>query len=72
MDAIRVAFEAFGKTYGSPHIGLELRANGWWVSRNTIAEIMAEGGWVARRVRRRRGLTKQGKRPAAGPGASAV
>jgi hypothetical protein len=44
-DAIRVVFEASGKTYGSPRIGLELRAGGWQVSDNTIAAIMAEKGW---------------------------
>ncbi|WP_367881061.1 hypothetical protein [Streptomyces sp. P3] len=32
---------------------------------NTIAKIMAELGLVAQKVRRRRGLTRPGKRPAA-------
>ncbi|MEU4173003.1 DDE-type integrase/transposase/recombinase [Streptomyces sp. NPDC026665] len=32
---------------------------------NTIAKIVAELGLVARKVRRRRGLTRPGKRPAA-------
>lgn len=32
---------------------------------NTIAKIMSEFGLVARKVRRRRGLTRPGKRPAA-------
>jgi putative transposase len=64
-DAIRVVFEASGKTYGSPRIGLELRAGGWQVSDNTIAAIMAEKGWAARKVKRRRGLTRPGRRPVA-------
>ncbi|MFE9328755.1 IS3 family transposase [Nocardia sp. NPDC052278] len=64
-ETIRVIFEASGKTYGSPRIGLELRAAGWQVSDNTIAQIMAENSWAARKVKHRRSLTKQGKRPVA-------
>ncbi|CAM5440866.1 IS3 family transposase [Streptomyces hirsutus] len=37
---------------------------GWRVSVNTIAKLMAELGLVARKVRRRSGLTRPGKRPA--------
>src|SRR3954454_22893962 len=48
-----------GGTYGSPRIGDELRDQGWQVSDNTIAVLMAELGLVARiRHRRRRGLTR--------------
>jgi transposase InsO family protein len=64
-EAIRVIFEASGKTYGSPRIGDELRENGWQVSDNTIAAIMNENNWVARKVKRRHGLTRPGKRPVA-------
>ncbi|MFK0050058.1 hypothetical protein ACIQU4_39320 [Streptomyces sp. NPDC090741] len=32
---------------------------------NTVAKIMAELGLAGRKVRRRRGLTRPGKRPAA-------
>ncbi|MBF6303275.1 IS3 family transposase, partial [Nocardia amamiensis] len=46
-------------------IGLELREKGWRVSDNTIAAIMAEKGWVARKVKRRSATTRQGKRSAA-------
>lgn len=35
------------------------------MSDNTAAQLMAELGLVARAKRRRRGLTRQGKRPAA-------
>jgi putative transposase len=63
--AVRDAFEASGRTYGSPRIGIELRAAGWRVSDNTIAEIMTVNGWAGRKVKRRRGLTKPGKRPVA-------
>ncbi|MGY4967434.1 hypothetical protein [Streptomyces sp. 900105245] len=31
---------------------------------NTVAEIMAERGWYGREPKRRRNLTRQGKRPA--------
>lgn len=38
---------------------------GWRVSVNTIAKIMAGPGLVARKVRRRRNLTRFGRRPTA-------
>ncbi|MFE4445056.1 IS3 family transposase, partial [Streptomyces sp. NPDC056820] len=38
---------------------------GWRISVNTVAKLMAELGLVARVVRRRSGLTRPGKRPAA-------
>jgi putative transposase len=63
--AVRKVFDDSGGTYGSPRIGDELRDQGWQVSDNTIALLMAELGLVARVKRRRRGLTRQGKRPAA-------
>jgi putative transposase len=63
--AVRTVFDDSGGTYGSPRIGDELREQGWRVSDNTIAVLMAERGLVARVKRRRRGLTRQGKRPAA-------
>ena len=47
-------------------MALELRAAGWVVSENTIAQVMREQGLVARVVHSRRSLTRQGKRPAAG------
>ena len=44
--------------YGSPRIWLDLRDMGWRVSVNTVAKLMAAQGLIARRKRRRRGLTK--------------
>ncbi|WP_405160830.1 DDE-type integrase/transposase/recombinase [Nocardia sp. NBC_01499] len=64
-EAIRVIFEFSGNTYGSPRIGDELRDNGWQVSDNTIAAIMAENNWAARKVKHRRGCTRPGIRPVA-------
>ncbi|GAA1937949.1 hypothetical protein GCM10009738_08640 [Kitasatospora viridis] len=52
-----------GDTYGSPRITFDLWAEGWKVSVNTVAEIMAELGLQARKPpRRHRSLTRQGKR----------
>lgn len=64
-DAVRRVFDSSGGTYGSPCVGDELREQGWRVSDNTVAELMAELGRVARVQRHRRGLTRQGKQPAA-------
>jgi putative transposase len=62
---IKELFEASGGTYGSPRITLDLWAEGRRVSRNTVAEIMAENGWYGREPKKRRSLTRQGKRKAA-------
>jgi putative transposase len=63
--AIRAAFDASGGTYGSPRITLDLHADGWQVSANTVAARMAQLGLAGRTPKRRRSLTKQGKRPVA-------
>jgi transposase InsO family protein len=64
-EAIRAVFDASGGTYGSPRVSLELWAAGWRVSENTVARLMAELGLAGRTPKRRRNLTRQGKRPAA-------
>lgn len=64
-QVVAEAFEASGGTYGSPRVTLELHAAGWRVSVNTVAQLMRQHGLVARVVRRRRSLTRQGTRPAA-------
>lgn len=58
-------FAKSGGTYGSPKIWIILVRQGWRVSVNTIAKIVAGLGLDARKVRRRRGLTRPGRRPAA-------
>jgi putative transposase len=63
--AVRKVFDDSGGTYGSPRIGIELRAQGWRVFDNTVAALMVEPGLVARVKRRRRGLTRQGRRSVA-------
>jgi putative transposase len=62
----RYFFRASGETYGSPRITLDVWEEGWQVSVNTVAEIMAELGLQGRKPpRRRKSLTRQGKRKAA-------
>src|SRR4051812_15713285 len=58
-------FPASGGTYGSPRIPRDLREAGWRVSVNTVAARMAELGLAGRPPKRRRSLTRQGRRPAA-------
>ncbi|MEU2718473.1 IS3 family transposase [Streptomyces sp. NPDC007205] len=53
-------FNASGRTYGSPRVTLDLWAEGWQVSQNTVAEIMAELGLRRKPPRRRKNLTRQG------------
>ncbi|MFF4764708.1 IS3 family transposase [Streptomyces sp. NPDC001292] len=52
-------------TYGSPKVFIELVRRGWRVSVNTVAKLMAELGLAGRKVKRRRSLTRPGRRPAA-------
>lgn len=58
-------FDASGGTYGSPRVILELRAAGWRVGENTVTQLIAELGLAGRKPKRRRSLTKPGKRPTA-------
>ena len=56
---VRQLFEASKRTYGSPRIHADLRAEGWKVSVNTVADSMRRQGLQGRKPKRRRGLTKQ-------------
>ena len=62
---IREFFDASGGTYGSPRITQDLWAAGYQVSENTVAKLMTQLGLAGRKPRRRRSLTKPGKRPVA-------
>ena len=56
--------DAFSKTrglHGSPRLHADLREAGWTVSEKTVADSMRRQGLVARRIRRRNGLTRQDK-----------
>jgi len=59
--AVKAAFTASGGTYGSPRIHVDLVADGWTISVNTVAESMASQGLVARVKKRRKNLTRQDK-----------
>jgi putative transposase len=63
--AIRTVFEASGGTYGSPRVTQDLHAAGWQVGEHTVAKRMAALGLAGRKPKRRRNLTKAGKRPVA-------
>jgi transposase InsO family protein len=58
---IRRLFAKHRGTYGSPRITADLRDEGWRVSQNTVAALMAELGLRARRTRRRRQTTRPGR-----------
>lgn len=59
--AIRRLFAKHRGTYGSPRITADLRDEGWAVSENTVAALMRELGLQARRRRRRKQTTRQGR-----------
>jgi transposase InsO family protein len=58
---IRRLFAQHRGTYGSPRITADLGEEGWQVSQNTVAAIMAELGLAARRRRRGKQTTRQGR-----------
>lgn len=58
---VRIVFETSGRTYGSPRVRAQLRADGEQVSKKTVAASMARQGLVARPKRRRRSLTRPDK-----------
>ncbi|MGW0886549.1 IS3 family transposase [Streptomyces sp. NPDC002671] len=64
-EAVRRIFDASGGTYGSPKVWITLVREGWRISVNTVAKTMAGLGLAGRKVRRRRGLTRPGRRAAA-------
>ena len=59
--AVAEAFTAARGLHGSPRLVLDLREAGWVVSEKTVADSMRRQGLVARRIRRRNGLTRQDK-----------
>ena len=59
--AVKVAFSKARGVHGSPRLVHDLRDAGWTVSEKTVAESMRRQGLVARRIKRRNGLTRQDK-----------
>ena len=59
--AVRVAFKKARGLHGSPRLVHDLRDAGWTVSEKTVADSMRRQGLLARRIRRRNGLTRQDK-----------
>jgi transposase InsO family protein len=59
--AVRRVFAAHHGRYGSPRVTADLREEGWQVSVNTVAQVMAECGLRARPPRRRRDTTRPGR-----------
>jgi transposase InsO family protein len=59
--AVAVAFKKARGLHGSPRLHADLVDDGWQVSEKTVADSMRRQGLVARRIRRRNGLTRQDK-----------
>ena len=59
--AVRIKFQQLRGLHGSPRLHVDLREDGWVVSEKTVADSMRRQGLVARRNRRRNGLTRQDK-----------
>ena len=59
--AVRVMFTKKRGLHGSPRLVHDLRDDGWQVSKKTVADSMRRQGLIARRIRRRNGLTRQDK-----------
>lgn len=59
--ALAAAFTTARGLHGSPRLHVDLREAGWQVSEKTVADSMRRQGLVARRIRRRNGLTRQDK-----------
>lgn len=59
--AVVVGFKKARGLHGSPRLHADLLDEGWAVSEKTVADSMRRQGLVARRIKRRNGLTRQDK-----------
>ena len=59
--AVAAGFKKARGLHGSPRLHADLRDDGWQVSEKTVADSMRRQGLVARRIKRRSGLTRQDK-----------
>ena len=57
--AVADAFTTARGLHGSPRLHADLREAGWRVSEKTVAGSMRRQGLIARRIKRRNGLTRQ-------------
>jgi transposase InsO family protein len=60
-EMVRTLFVRHRGRYGSPRITADLQEMGWRVSVNTVAQLMAEQGLIARAKRHRKNTTRPGK-----------
>jgi putative transposase len=65
--AVAVAFRAARGLHGSPRLHADLLEDGWTVSERTVAESMRRQHLIARRIKRRNGLTRPDKTKAPFP-----
>ena len=65
--AVRVMFTKRRGLHGSPRLHTDLVEDGWTVSEKTVADSMRRQGLVARKIKRRNGLTRQDKTKAPFP-----
>ena len=65
--AVATEFTARRGLHGSPRLFVDLREQGWMVSERTVADSMRRQGLVARKRKRRNGLTRQDKTKAKFP-----
>ena len=59
--AVAEGFGAARGLHGSPRLHADLREAGWVVTEKTVADSMRRQGLIARRIKRRNGLTRQDK-----------
>jgi putative transposase len=59
--AVKTAFGNARGVHGSPRLHADLVDAGWKVSEKTVADSMRRQGLIARRIKRRNGLTRQDK-----------
>jgi len=59
--AVAKAFTVAKGVHGSPRLVADLRDAGWTVSEKSVADSMHRQGLVARKIKRRNGLTRQDK-----------
>ena len=59
--AVAADFAEHRGLHGSPRVHVDLREAGWKVSEKTVADSMRRQGLLARKIRRRKGLTRQDK-----------